>query len=342
MNELAAHGLIDIGQSGIAVLGVSQVSLLDHAADIFEAQSPKGLERAVIELAELGSHTPLRRRDCDEALSDKYQLSKAVLDDVFLQSEHIGFVDYEADGKERLYFNGSLFRRGNASKSRRILDSLSNNDTQKLVEAEERMKGRGCLLVEELHRLLGDVLWGKFHQIGYFDVSEVVNERGTTRFVTKPEALVKYVPNGLADMLDDAKALASSLTYGIVKSPSTRGRIKQPSVLIGALINRGYVEGWASAIKHDYHVLERRGVVQVTTSERGNRLTLLKPEVGQMARDLILLGDASVRAAEVIVGSNAASFIGPEASRVTERKRAVPETKVGAMRALNVLRKGRQ
>ena len=99
-------------------------------------------------------------------------------------------------------------------------------------------------------------------------------------------------------MHDDAKALASSLTYGILKSNSVRGQITMPDKLMGALINRGYVEGWAEAIKQDYQTLERRGVVQVTSSSRGNRLTLYKPEVGEMARELILRGDASEAAAK--------------------------------------------
>ena len=340
LNKLNEHGLIDIGTSGIGVLGVSQVSLLDHATDIFEAQSPQGIDHAVIELAERGSHTPLHRKDCGEEISDIFKLTKHELNDVFRQSEHIGFIDYEMDGVEKLYFNGSLFRRDSAAKSKLILQSLSTEEQQKLGEAESSLNKQGCILADELRQILGAKLWSKLHQIGFLDVSVVSNERGSTEFVSKPGALAKYIPNGLVDILDDAKALASSLMYGIIKSHDTRGRIKDPSVLIDVLISRGYVEGWASAIKRDYQVLERRGVVKVTTSELGNRLTLLKPEVGKMARDLILSGDASTTAAEVLVGSQAIRYYGPENSRVIERKKEIPETKVAASRSLNILRKG--
>ena len=339
LNTLKQHGLIDISLSGIGVLGVTQVRLLDYATDIFDAQSPSGVDRAVIELAERGSHSPLQRRDCEEEISDEYQLSIVELDDVFKQSEHIGFVDYEMDGKEKLYFNGTLFRRDSAAKSKIILQTLSPSEKQKLLEAEERLNQRGCLLADELRQLLGTKLWSKLHQIGFLDVSVVLNEHGPTEFVTKPEALAKYIPNGLADMLDDAKALASSLTYGIIKSHDARGRIRDPSVLIDTLISRGYVEGWASAIKQDYKVLERRGVVKVSTSDHGNRLTLLKEEIGKMARDLILRGDASVTAAELLIGNQAKGFWGPEISRVMERKKDIPEAKVAASQSLNILRK---
>ena len=339
LSQLERHGLIDVSESAVTVLGVSQAGLLGHAADLFEDQSPLGVDRAVVDLAERSSQAPLRRDDCAEELADNYRLSTVEVDDVFRQSESIGFVDYENDGASRIYFNGSLFRRGDAAKAKLVLDNLSHDEAARLVEAEERLKAAGCVLANELHKILGLNLWRKLHQIGFFDVSEVFNEKGATKFVTKPEALAKYVPAALADMLDDAKALASSLTYGIVNSPHARGRIRDPAALIGALLNRGYVEGWARAIKKDYRALERRGVVQVTTTSAGNRLSLLKPEVGRMAQDLILNGNAATTAAEIIVADGVASFRGPEAARVTERKRAVPESKAGVMRTLNVLRK---
>jgi DNA-binding MarR family transcriptional regulator len=243
LHKLSQHGLIETAASEVAVLGVSQASLLDHAAAIFESESPQPLDRAVIELAELGSHAPIRRADCEERLSDTLSLSAADLDDVFVQSERIGFVDYETDGSGRLYFNGALFRRGAAAKSRLILDSMSSEEMDKLLVADSRLQAEGCLLAVELRHILGNGLWEKLHQIGYFDVSVVVNERGSTEFVSKPDALTKYIPSGLADMLDDAKALASSLTYGIVKSPGERGRINDPARLINVLIDRGFVEG---------------------------------------------------------------------------------------------------
>jgi hypothetical protein len=341
LSVLAEHGLIDNSDSGVAVLGVSQASLLDHASDIFEAQTPSGTDRAVVALSEIASSTPVRRSDCAEQISDEYKLSEAELEDVFLHAEHIGFIDYEQDGEERLYFNGSLFKRNSAAKSRLIIENLSPQEKKLLLEVEGALSARGCLLADQLRRQLGDKLWSKLHQIGFFEVSVVVNEHGVTEFVTKPEALAKYVPGGLADMLDDAKALASSLTYGIIKSPEYRGRIKDPSLLISTLISRGYVEGRAAAIKQDYHVLERRGVVQVTSTDGGNRLTLLKQEIGKMARDLILRGDASATAAEFVATGHAPQFIGPEGSRMTERKKDVPEAKVAASRSLNILRKAK-
>ena len=340
LNLLHGHGLIEYGTSEIAVLGVSQSSLLDHAADIFDDQSPQEMERAVIHFSELASQAPLRRGDCTELLSDSFQMPTTDIDDMFLQSEQIGFVDYEKDGSEKLYFNGSLFRRENVVKSKLILDSLSSTERDLIMEAESNLRTHGCVISDDMRQLLGDSLWGKLVHIGYFDVSVVRNERGFTEFVSIPSALAKYIPTGFADMLDDAKALASSITYGITKSHHARGRIRDPSALMSALVNRGYVEGPVSAIKQDYRILERRGVVQVTTSSTGNRLTLLKAEVGEMASDLILKGDASETAAKMLIGEGVPWFQGPEATRVAERRKHVPETAAGLVRSLSILRKG--
>lgn len=339
LDVLVSEGLVQTDSSGVSVLGVTQARLLDHAANIFDAHEPEGIEYAAIDLAERGSTSPVRRADVSEEISDTYKLSRTDLEDLFVQSEHIGFVDYEGKGEDRLYFNGSLFKREHADKAKKILDSLSDAEKQNLLEADDRLGKSGCLPVITVKKIVGDILWSKLHQIGYFEVSIVANEYGSTEFVTKPEALTKFVPSGLADMLDDAKALSSSLTFGILASPASRGRINAPDVLMDRFINRGYVEGWASAIKRDYTALERKGVVQVSSSSNGHRLTLLKPEVGKMARELVLRGDAAKIAAELVIGNRQTDFAGPETARTEERRKDIPEAKAAAARSLNILRK---
>ncbi|RWK48822.1 MAG: hypothetical protein EOR45_38165, partial [Mesorhizobium sp.] len=94
LDVLVSEGLVQTGDDGVAVLGVTQARLLDHAANIFDAHEPEGVEYAAIDLAERGSTSPVRQADCAEELSDTYRLSHVELQDLFTQSEHIGFVDY--------------------------------------------------------------------------------------------------------------------------------------------------------------------------------------------------------------------------------------------------------
>ena len=339
--ELKKVGVIDQSSNGVAILGVSQNNLFKHAATVFDEQKPTGLERAALILSELASQSPVEETSTSERLSDEHKLSKTETADLMLLSKQIGFVDHEALQEKTLLFNGSLFKRDDAKKSQTILNGLNATERQNLLDTDARLSMTGCLPEDTIAAILGTALWSKLHQIGYYQVSQVTNENGSTRFVTRPAALVKYVPGGLADMHDDAKALASSLTYGILKSSKQRGKIQDPAVLMNALINRGYVEGWARAIKEDYQVLERRGVVTVSASSDGFRLTLQKPEIGTMAQDLILQGDASEAAAQATIGSHAGQFVGPESTRRAERLKDVPETKRSASLALDSLRKAR-
>lgn len=341
LHELRQIGVIDYSQAGVSVLGVNQANLFKHAATVFDEQKPTGLERAALDISERASQLPVDEKQVTEELADVHKLSRLEIAELAGMSKQIGFVDHELVTDKTLLFNGSLFRRDDAKKSQIILSGLNDVDRRNLIEADEKLSIAGCLPQELIVHILDDILWSKLHQIGYYQVSQVTNENGSTRFVTRPAALVKYSPGGLPDMHDDAKALASSLTYGILKSTKQRGRIVDPAALMDALIGRGYVEGWAKAIKEDYQTLERRGVVAVTTSTEGFRLTLRKHEIGLMARDLILQGDASEAAAHATIGSQAGHFEGPEGARVAERLKDIPESKRAASLALDSLRKTR-
>jgi hypothetical protein len=341
LGELETAGLIQRGKSGVAVLGVTQANLFQHANEVFEQQEPSSLERAALDLAERASETPVEEDEASEELADVHKLSNAEKDDLVNLSKAIGFVDHENAGGETLLFNGSLFKRESVGKSKVVLDTLNATERQNLTDVDQRLARMGCLPEDMIRKILGEALWSKLHQIGYYQVSTVTNERGNTTFVSKPAALVKYVPGGLTDMHDDAKALASSLTYGILKSNKERGQIMTPDRLMGALIGRGYVEGWAKAIIQDYQVLERRGVVATSKGPDGYRLTLLKSEVGQMAQDLILKGDATEATTCAVVGQQPVTFAGPEVARTAERLKDIPETKRAASSALDALRKTR-
>lgn len=339
LTTLKEQGLIDVTGDGVAVLGVTQSMLLSHASTMFDAEAPDNTERAAIALAELASQAPLKRSECAEEIGDTYKLSNKDIADLFEQSEQIGFIDYDGAGPDKLYFNGSLFRRDMVNKAALILDTLKSDEQERLAQVGALLSKSGCVLKSAVVSILGDGLWAKLHQIGFYDVSTVSNNSGDTEFVSLPGALSKYIPDSLADMLDDAKALASSLTYGIAVSDPVRGRIQMPSVLLSKLITRGYVEGRAAAIASDYHVPEQRGVVQVKSTNQGYRLTLLKREVGEMARALILQGDASEVAAGLVASGAARAYRGPEAARVTARKPFVGASNRMVRSTLDILRK---
>ncbi len=58
LNELVRQRIIDKGQSGISVLGLTTAQTLKHTADIFDEASPGLCEKVAIDLAEKTSDLP--------------------------------------------------------------------------------------------------------------------------------------------------------------------------------------------------------------------------------------------------------------------------------------------
>lgn len=338
---LEERKLIKRGKSGIDVLGVTSVSVLQRAAELFEDRQPAGIERAALDLAERASISPIERSAAAEYISDTFLLAKARVDDLFEQAEEIGFVDYESvDSERRLYFNGNLFRRETADKTLRILDSLSPADAARVREVDELLRTRGCLPLDGVKKILGDQLFEKLAAIALYDVNVVNNTIEDVAFVTRPAAFSKY-GEFEADALDLAKALVSSLTYGMTRRPYAQGRIQMIESLLRKLIRGDWV-GSATAIGEDYRALELKNVIEVRAgAEYGHDMRLLKKDVGEMALAVIQSGDTSERSLPRIPGAAVAQYKGPESNRHVVRKKQTSISKSATRDMIMVLRTGK-
>jgi hypothetical protein len=132
---LREQGLIDLSDNGVAVLGVTQSMLLTHAATMFDAESPDNSERAAIALAEMASKAPVKKSECVEDIGDTFKIAMKDVGELLEQAEQIGFIDYDGAGTDKLYFNGSLFRRDMATKAALILSSLKFEEQARLATA---------------------------------------------------------------------------------------------------------------------------------------------------------------------------------------------------------------
>ena len=217
-------------------------------------------------------------------------------------AEKIGFVDVEKlETGKSLLFNGNLFRRDTARKTKAVLDSLSSSDQVKLNEFTEVLKKNACIEFKIAKKQLGEILFEKVTAIGLFDVNFVSNTKENIGFLTLPSAFSKYSSSMVDDAFDLAKAFVSSVTYGMTKSSDARGKIQMVDSLISALV-RGESVGPVQAIAEDYKILELKGVVYVTNGSKvnwagkkrtGPILRLLKKEVGELALQAIRQGDVS-------------------------------------------------
>jgi hypothetical protein len=341
LNVLQEHRLINKGPSGIDVLGVTTPTVLQRAADIFENLDPTPAENAAIALAELSSQSPVEAKSARPWASDTFQLSVEQTSELFESSEQIGFIDYEDVEDRRLYFNGNLFRRDDAQKVARVLDTLNAAEKRLVTEVDELLRIRGCLTHAAIERILGSALLTKLNAIAMYDINVVSNEREEVGYITRPAAFAKYGDGVAADALDLAKALVSSLTYGMQRRPTSQGRIQMVVALLKKLIRGDWV-GSATAIGQDYRALEIRRVVEIRSGTQGygHDMRLLKIEVGDMALGVIQSGDVSERSLPNFGGVAVTRFTGPEQNRQERRKKQRLDSKRATGDIVKALRTG--
>lgn len=324
LDVLSSKGLIDTTSNGIAVLGITTSSALQHTSDIFDSSAPAAQENAALELAERASLAPINETKVTEELADLHHFAQAEISQVLFDSEEIGFVDVEKiDEKEKLLFNGNLFRRETIKKIKAVLDSLSTSDQIKLNELIESLKKKACILVDEAKAQLGDQLFNKVASIGLFDINVVSNSMEEVGFLTLPSAFAKFSSSMVDDAFDLAKAFISSITYGMTKSSYARGQIQMVDALLSTLV-RGESVGPVQAIAEDYKILELKGVVEVKRGTKKGRtgpmLKLLKKEVGELALQAIRQGDVSEHSLTSLPSAAVTRFNGPEHNRERIRR----------------------
>jgi len=344
IDVLKDQELVDVTNSGIGVLGVTTSSALQHTSNIFESLEPVNLEVAAIELAEIASIKPISSSEVSEKLSDEHKMDKNEVTQLFHDSENIGFLDAESISKnEKLLFNGNLFRRDSAVKTKAVLDSLTVAEQASLTELTQRLKQNACVAYSDALRILGDNLFKKVNSIGFFDINVVSNNQEEVGFLTLPSAFSKYSNSMVDDAFDLAKAFVASLTYGMTKSTYARGQISMIDRLLAALID-GREVGPVSAIGQDYRMLELKGVVSIRHGEKGGRtgplMRLLKKEVGELALQAIRQGDVSEQSIQSLPGAAITKFRGPEANREIIRREQIQKSPFETNDMISALRTG--
>lgn len=338
--ELENQRLIDKSSGDIAVLGLTTGETLKHTANIFDESNPNETENAAIYMAEIVSDRPTLEKQATEIISDSYRIPSREIKDAINQFSDIGFIDSEDLGGKNILFNGNLFRKDEVKKINGVLSSLSSVEDSKIRDLFSKLDSAGCISKEGAVAIIGSRLLRKLASIGFIDINIIGNEQGNFSFVTRPAAFKKYSSAIVDDAFDLAKAFVTSLTFGMTKSRSGRGRIRMIEALMKKLISGNWV-GPATAIGQDYKILELRGVIKVERASGGMfHMKLLKRDVGEIAFKVISEGEASSSMITQFPSVSATKYSGPERNRTIIRKRQSVNIKKGISTLLNDLRTG--
>lgn len=342
-NKLAEARLIETGENGsISVLGITTATVLTHTTDIFLNSTPTNYQKAALELSDNISDLPKGEKILTEYISDNYKLTKTETSDLFLQSEGIGFIDYETlDDKSKFYFNGNLFRREGVKKTNAVLNSLKIEERKKITDLDALLTTTGCITVEKAKSVLGEQLLSKLQSIGMYDFNEVSNSNEVRTFVTKPSAFSKYGNPFEEDALDLAKAFVSSLYYGMNFSTSGRGKITMLKALMRKLMNGSEV-GPATAIGEDYKLLELKRVIQLRREIDSAMyfMRLLKKDIGALAMQVLEFGDTAEQTIinSTVYSGSVTNYVGPEQKRCVNRKKQNEQSKKSVAELLRTFR----
>lgn len=138
---LKARRVVDVDDGGLHVLGVTTDVVLEHTADIFDQQPPSEEERASLYFAEETSKVPISHGEAIERLGDDFGVGNP--EDILRDIVDVGFVDSEEAKRERLYFNGNLFRRDAVTKAEGLLSTLSQAERAAITRADELLANAG-------------------------------------------------------------------------------------------------------------------------------------------------------------------------------------------------------
>lgn len=312
--------------SAYELLGLTHGSVLEKTAELFDELGPEPEERAAIAVAEEVSTAPLRTAELSEFVSDTFRLTDERTRDFLSDVEQIGFVDAEdldAAKRDKLFFNGNIFRVDDPNKTLKVLQSLSSAEQAAVREFDQLIAANGFATVDEALARLGDKLFAKLQAIAIFDVSRVANDQEEVLYVTRPAAFAKYGTPWEEDTLDYAKALVASLAYGMTRRPKGMAKIVLLDRLLRRLITGAWV-GSTTAAGEDYRYLEFKRVVETREGQWPGYydLRLLKREVGVIALQVLTQGESSSESIlEKMPSSPVVSYAGPETNRTTVRKK---------------------
>ena len=340
LRSLSGLGVINVSKGNVEVLGVSAYTVLEHTAHLYDTMNPSTREYASLEFAELVSEIPVEHTMVVERFSDEFRLPVAETREFVQQCEEIGFVDAESlDKEKKLYFNGNIFRRDNTQKMEAVFSSLTSDDVHRFKNLDELLMQQGAVTFQRAKLELRDQLFAKLHAAGIFDVSEVANDKECVLYVTRPAAFSKFGNPFIDDALDLAKAFVTCLTYGMTRRSPGTGRITMVKRLLRRLID-GHWVGPATAIGQDYRVLEVRRVVELQHFHGGQyNMRLLKREIGELAYEVISLGEAA-ESALVLRGAAVSRYKRPEETRSARRKTQNRESHRATADILTALRTG--
>ena len=312
----------------VATAKTSRRWVFESTGKLFFSSDPTEQEQASLFALDLTSVTPLRvtslRNGIVKRSGFSHEKVSAAID--HLIDCHLLHETRETDRGDSIISNPYAFR-SLGEEAGDILSALNQIRPEQALELLEHVKSNpGVPLPPGTDQNVLQVLV----HAGLIDHSGI-KVRGATRmreFPTIPH-LWGVFESGTdktdfdKDGIDDAKLFLNSIRYGEHYSPSGRGKINEPAILVDRLIRRGEV-GPATAIGTDYPLPLSRGIVSIVESRINPgrfHMQLRKKEVAQSVLEILQQGTVLRNHGETAdeLWGTSGQYQAPETLRITRR-----------------------
>lgn len=306
-------------------LSDTKEGVFEAVGSIFLKLNPTDCAKAIIKIMQLTTLGPIRLDQVESELS-KYFKEEVIEQSISIVTA-LGLVNEtsETESGSNLLFNPNIFQ-DNAYDVYKVIQNLSPSDRQMAQDILFFVQENpGVPLPSNFDARVQHVLI----KIGLIDYSKIVtrsNQKGRY-FPTSPQIwdLFTSTPNSKfsKDLIDDSKLFLNSLRYGQYFSQPDRGKIKNPILIVSALLRDGSIGNIkpARAIGEDYPLALSRGIVNVIESRMypgRYSMELLKVDVAKSVHEVLkqkaILPEEKVFRDQDI--ESAGKFISPSAIRV--------------------------
>lgn len=302
-------------------VGVAE-PVLEQAATVWEGFTPGTPERCAISSSDHLAYAPLAESDHRGMLSAE-GFDEAVQNSALTALEGVGILrrEHSVALNEAVFYSPYVWGT-EAVDIAEFMKKLPPNERSMLASLSRTAAERPGAATDALttnSRLLAGA-----QKVGLIDAARVATTGGTAREFAFSPTLERMLRTGATDVVHERKLFVAHILYGHRYASWSEGRIRDPLVLVRALINRGEV-GPATSISNQYPLLESKGIVRVERQGGGRAmLKLVKKDVAKDSLELLELaldeGDAG--GGESGVGGLwlPGTFRTPE-----ENRRALPE-----------------
>ncbi|MGE3829483.1 MAG: hypothetical protein AB7F76_00685 [Parvibaculaceae bacterium] len=301
------------------VTAYTRQRVLTTADQIFRMAIPQGDDAILPELLEFCLDRPRFLPEIKAALVPP--ATEKAVDDLLSLMVQVRVLGHRRTGQGDLYFNSYVFS-DKADNIARAMNAFKDGQKQQLDDLIEAVKARPGL--DRSAAKVSPEIVSMAVGLGLVETNLVASADGKpAEFLTLPLLSAPSTGSQTEHLEDDtfhhAKLLLSSLRYGEHMSPASRGRIKDPTWIVNALLQRDSV-GPCTAIGQDYVLLEQEGVIRATRAEDrfGNqyRMSIRRREPAQMVLNVLVGGGGSAQADRLVEKySLPSSYTSPDRSR---------------------------